>query len=159
VPSGGGEPPFVAGQQAEAADRALSADLVGVEQIQQEPAPLCRCGRERRVERIGGVAHGALPDPDVAGGDGYTASAVASTAPPPPGMSTQRPSTKPIVWPRSSLRECTSTGRRCSWNATSAMRAERLAERTDAKVAVARTSVAPAVAKEEIVAQSATRRG
>src|SRR5436190_11409215 len=55
VPRGGREPPLVAGQQAEAADRALSADLIRVEQVQQKPPPLCRRGRERRVERIGGI--------------------------------------------------------------------------------------------------------
>ena len=71
------------------------------------------------------VAQQAQPAP-------ATASVVASTAAPPPGTLTQRSSAKPIVWPRSSLRECTSTGRRCSWSATSATRAERLAERTDA---------------------------
>ena len=37
------------------------------------------------------------------------------------------------------------------------MRAERLAERTEANVATASTSVPPAVASEEIVAQSAIR--
>jgi hypothetical protein len=63
------EPPLIAGKQSEAADRALSADLVGVEQIQREAAPLRGCGRERSVERIGGIAHGGLPDADVAAGD------------------------------------------------------------------------------------------
>src|SRR5262245_33656708 len=60
-----------------------------------------------------------------------------------------------IDWSGSVRRDCTSTGRRCSWSATSAIRAERLAERTEANVATARTSVPPAVASEEIVTQSA----
>jgi hypothetical protein len=41
-------------------------------------------------------------------------------------------------------------------SARSVARAERLAERTDANVAAARTSVPPAVASAEIVTQSAT---
>src|SRR3982075_1794410 len=56
----------------------------------------------------------------------------------------------------SSSRACTSSGRRCSWSACSAIRAERFDERTADDVAPARTSVPPAVAREEIVAQSAT---
>ena len=55
-------------------------------------------------------------------------------------------------------RDWTSSGRRCSWSASSAIRAERLDERTAANVATASTSVPPAVASDEIVAQSAIRR-
>lgn len=73
----------------------------------------------------------------------------------PPEAWTQRPSMKPIFWAGSSMRECARTGRRCSWSASSATRAERLAERTEANVAIARTSVPPAVPSEEIVTQSA----
>ena len=55
----------------------------------------------------------------------------------------------------SSSRDWTSSGRRCSWSAISAIRAERFDERTAANVATASTSVPPAVASEEIVTQSA----
>jgi hypothetical protein len=43
-------------------------------------------------------------------------------------------------------------------NDRSATRAERFAERTDANVAMARTSVPPAVASAEMVTQSAATR-
>ena len=54
----------------------------------------------------------------------------------------------------SSSREGTSTGRNPASRARSAVRAALLAERTEAKVPTASTRVAPAVAIEEIVAQS-----
>src|SRR5919108_5658035 len=54
----------------------------------------------------------------------------------------------------SSSREGTSTGRSPASNARSAVRAARLAERTEAKVPAASTSVAPAVPSDAIVAQS-----
>ena len=47
-----------------------------------------------------------------------------------------------------------STGRSPANRARSAVRAVRLLERTDENVAMANTSVPPAVASEEIVAQS-----
>ena len=50
-----------------------------------------------------------------------------------------------------------STGRNLTSSDRSAVRTARLAERTEAKVATASTSVPPAVAREEIVAQSVTR--
>ena len=59
-----------------------------------------------------------------------------------------------IFWAGSSRREGTSSGRRCSCRAASAIRAERLEERTEAKVAIASTSVPAPVARAEIVAQS-----
>src|SRR6516225_9999875 len=83
-------------------------------------------------------------------------STCSSTAPAGGGR-TQWRSTNMIFSSGSSSRDCTSTGRRCSWSATSAIRAERLADRTEANVATASTSVPPAVASEEIVAQSAIR--
>src|SRR5438132_1465902 len=43
-----------------------------------------------------------------------------------------------------------------AWKARSAVRAARLAERTEAYVAIANTRVPPAVARDEIVVQSAT---
>lgn len=49
-----------------------------------------------------------------------------------------------------------STGRRCSCNAISAIRADRFEERTAANVATASTSVPAPVASEEIVDQSST---
>src|SRR6266536_4680441 len=54
----------------------------------------------------------------------------------------------------SSSREGTSTGRSPASNVRSAVRAARLAERTEANVPTASTSVAPAVASDEMVAQS-----
>ena len=53
-------------------------------------------------------------------------------------------------------RDAASSGRRCSWSAISAIRAERFDERTAANVATASTSVPAPVASEEIVSQSAT---
>ena len=59
-----------------------------------------------------------------------------------------------IFWTGSSSRDVTNTGRSWARNASSAIRADRLAERIDANVAVASTSVPTAVAKDAIVAQS-----
>jgi hypothetical protein len=53
----------------------------------------------------------------------------------------------------------TTRGRNPSCNDRSAARAVRLAERTDANVAAARTSVPAAVASEAIVGQSVIRPG
>ena len=50
--------------------------------------------------------------------------------------------------------EVTRTGRRFTWNAASAMRAERFEERTAEKVATASTRVPRAVANDAMVAQS-----
>ena len=61
-----------------------------------------------------------------------------------------------IRWEMSFGREGKRTGRTPTSNACSAIRAARVAERTDANVATAKTSVPPAVARDEIVAQSAT---
>ena len=72
----------------------------------------------------------------------------------PPVARTQCWSTNMIFWAGSSSREGTSSGRRCSCRAASAMRAERLEERTEANVAIASTSVPAPVAIAEIVAQS-----
>ena len=55
----------------------------------------------------------------------------------------------------SCTREGKSTGRRPTWRARSAVRAARLPERTEEKVATASTIVPAAVARDEIVAQSA----
>jgi hypothetical protein len=49
-------------------------------------------------------------------------------------------------------------GRKPASSDRSAVRAARFAERTDANVDTARTSVPPAVAREEIVTQSAMAR-
>jgi hypothetical protein len=57
----------------------------------------------------------------------------------------------------SSKREGANTGRRCSRSASSASLVEFLADRTAAKVAIASTSVPPAVASEDMVAQSVAR--
>ena len=65
---------------------------------------------------------------------------------------------KPIFSGGSSSRDVTSTGRRPASRARSAVREARFAERTDAKVAAASTSVPPAVASAEIVVQSAIER-
>jgi hypothetical protein len=55
----------------------------------------------------------------------------------------------------SSMRDGTSTGRMPTRRAFSAVRAERFAERTEEKVAMARMRVPPAVARDEMVVQSA----
>ena len=67
------------------------------------------------------------------------------------------PSTKPTFCDSSCNRDGISSGRWVASSDRSARRDERLAERTDANVAPARTSVPPAVARAEIVTQSATR--
>jgi hypothetical protein len=58
-----------------------------------------------------------------------------------------------IFWTGSSNRDGAYTGWRCSWSAASAMRVDRLADRTEANVASARTSVPAPVASEEMVVQ------
>src|SRR5256714_15087985 len=65
---------------------------------------------------------------------------------------------KPTFCSGSPWRDVTSSGRIPARSERSAARAARLAERTDANVAPARTRVPPAVAREEIATQSATRR-
>lgn len=57
-------------------------------------------------------------------------------------------------WGASSSRDGASTGRRPTRNDRSAIRAARLAERTEANVAMARTRVPAAVASEATVDQS-----
>src|SRR3954468_2330953 len=78
--------------------------------------------------------------------------------PVPPCTWTQWSSPNPTFSVGSSNRVGTSSGRTLASSDSSASRALRLAERTDAKVATARTSVPPAVASEEIVTQSADTR-
>ena len=82
-----------------------------------------------------------------------------SAVPPPPGVSTKWLSAKLTLTGGSSGRDGMSSGRMPASNASSATRDERLAERTDANVAAASTSVPPAVASDEMVTQSATRTG
>ena len=72
----------------------------------------------------------------------------------PPVILAQWLSAQAILSGGSSSREGTSTGRNPASRARSAVRAAWLAERTEAKVPTASTRVAPAVAIEEIVAQS-----
>ena len=71
-----------------------------------------------------------------------------------PSTAVQWSSTHLIFCTGSSRREVTRTGRRFTRYDASATRADRLAERTAAKVATARTSVPMAVANVAIVAQS-----
>src|SRR5207237_2300075 len=78
--------------------------------------------------------------------------------PPPPGTTNHFASVKPIFCSGSPWRDVTSSGRIPARSERSAALAARLAERTDANVAPARTRVPPAVAKEEIATQSATGR-
>src|SRR5262245_823613 len=73
----------------------------------------------------------------------------------PPRSLVQWLSTQVILSGGSSSREGTSTGRSPASSIRSAVRAARLAERTEANVPTASSSVAPAVASDEIVAQSA----
>src|SRR3954468_5189124 len=84
-----------------------------------------------------------------------SARAVTSIVPLPPGTGTQCSSWNPTLTIGSSSLDGISNGRTLASNVSSASRALRLAERTDAKVATASTSVPPAVASEEIVTQSA----
>src|SRR5271169_4730699 len=71
-----------------------------------------------------------------------------------PSSRAQWSSTQRIFWGGSSRRDVTRTGRRRTWNAASATRAARLADRTEAKVAIARTKVPKAVASVATVVQS-----
>src|SRR5437764_8790139 len=75
--------------------------------------------------------------------------------PVPPCTCTQWSSPKPTFSVGSSKRDGTSNGRTLASNDSSATRADRFAERTDANVAIARTRVPPAVASDEMVTQSA----
>src|SRR3954451_2248122 len=84
------------------------------------------------------------------------ASSDSSTEPPPPGTMNHLPSTKPTFCDSSCNRDGISRGRCVASSDRSATRDERLAERTDANVAPASTNVPPAVARAEIVTQSAT---
>ncbi len=77
-----------------------------------------------------------------------------STAARPPSALIQWPSTNMIFWSGSPRREGTSTGRRCSCSAASAIRAARFEERTAANVATASTSVPAPVTIEETAVQS-----
>src|SRR5512132_4171764 len=78
-----------------------------------------------------------------------------STVARPPSRREWWPSTHRTLISGSSSREGISSGRSPTWRACSATRADRLADRTEAKVAAASTRVPPAVASEEIVTQSA----
>gem|GEM_PF-2739589 len=82
-----------------------------------------------------------------------------SAVPPPPGVKTKWSSPNPTLVGGSSVREGMSRGRVAARSDSSATRAARFAERTDANAAVASTKVPPAVASEEIVTQSATCTG
>src|SRR5580704_7665613 len=89
-------------------------------------------------------------------------SSMSCTMPWAPSSRAQWLSIQRIFCTGSSSRDVTSTGRRPTRNASSATRAERFADRMDAKVAKARTSVPTAVANDATVAQfvdaSTTRR-
>src|SRR6059058_3595080 len=76
----------------------------------------------------------------------------------PPGTENHTPSWKPTVTAGSSARDGTRSGRWPASSDCSATRAARFAERTDATVTPASTSVPPADARAEIVTQSATAR-
>jgi DNA-binding NarL/FixJ family response regulator len=87
----------------------------------------------------------------------YTFPFTISTPAPPPGTWTVTLSMKPASRARSSGVDCIISGRRPARSDVSATRAARFADRTDAYVVPARTSVPPAVASAEMVTQSATR--
>ncbi len=89
----------------------------------------------------------------------YTASAVTSATPWPPSTRNQCWSKNETFSGGSWRRDATSSGRSPASSEPSAARAARLAERTDANVAMPSTSVPPAVANEEISAQSIGRNG
>jgi hypothetical protein len=84
------------------------------------------------------------------------ASSAISAVPQPPGAITKWLSMKPTLIGGSSSRDGTRSGRTPANIASSATRAERLAERTDAKVAPARTRVPPAVDSDEMITQLGT---
>src|SRR5690349_2296711 len=86
-------------------------------------------------------------------------SASNSSAPSPPLIFVQCSSTQLIFSAGSCGRDDRSNGRRPASKASSAIRAERFDDRVAPKVAIASTSVPPAVASDEIVTQSAMRRG
>ncbi len=80
-----------------------------------------------------------------------------STAAPPPGTATHRPSPNITFWRGSWKREFIITGRRPACRASCAVAVDRLAERTDAKVATASTSVpAPVARSARVVGQLLT---
>src|SRR5215468_3621040 len=81
-----------------------------------------------------------------------------STARPPPTR-TKCSSCHPTFCSGSCKRELRNNGRSPASSDRSAVRAARLADRTDANVAAARTSVPAAVASDAIVGQSAMPRG
>src|SRR5438105_3843093 len=87
----------------------------------------------------------------------YTLPFTISTPAPPPGTWTVMLSMKPASRVRSSGADCMISGRRPARRDVSATRAARFADRTDAYVVPARTSVPPAVASAEMVTQSATK--
>src|SRR5437016_216733 len=75
----------------------------------------------------------------------------------PPRKATRCSSMKLTLTKGSSNRDGRRSGRKPTWSVRSATRAALFAERTDENVAMARTSVPPAVAADAIVAQSAMR--
>src|SRR5215831_212920 len=83
---------------------------------------------------------------------------VARASPWPPRAMSQTSSAKPAFCVGSSVRDWTSNGRWPASKDCSATRAARFAERTEATVTPASTSVPPAEARAEIVTQSATAR-
>src|SRR5262249_51897067 len=87
----------------------------------------------------------------------YTVPSTCSTAARPPAALTQCPSRNMIFCFGSSRRDGARSGRRCSWSAASAIRAERFDDRTAANVARASTRVPAAVARDEITTQSTAR--
>ena len=86
----------------------------------------------------------------------YTASSSTSTVPAPPETRTQWLSAKPTLSGSSPWRLGNSSGRTLASSESSATRAARFADRTEAKVATASTSVPAPVASDEMVTQSAT---
>src|SRR5665213_3925961 len=100
----------------------------------------------------------AMPEPALRTPNArYTASSVTSAMPPPPGAWNHL-STNPIFCGASVSRDAIRSGRRPASIERSAARAARFADRTEANVAPARTSVPLAVASAEIVTQSAMGR-
>ena len=145
------------------AERSLPhADVTGgnVEVARLESEVLQRCVKGDVGRRIGPLPdHPALADRDAAS---HVAQAdrqvhhpvgVIDRCMPAGWHCTQFPSRNMIFCVGSSSREGARSGRRCSCSAISAIRADRLEERTAEKVAIARTSVPAAVASEATVSQ------
>ncbi|HEX3489413.1 MAG TPA: hypothetical protein VHU92_08715 [Streptosporangiaceae bacterium] len=118
----------------------------------QDPRQKVMFGDGRWVHLPGGAAAVEIGDNAI-----YLALSPTSTEAAPPGRCTQRPSPNMTFCRGSVNREFIITGRRPACRASWAVAVDRLAERTEAKVATASTSVpAPVARSATVVAQLLT---